>query len=49
MSHAVEVKIIADQFINILGQEINIHDLERIVLDGQGNIVEFTALNRPKE
>ena len=41
MSHRVEVGMIADQEIDINGKRINVHDIEIIVVDGNGLIVEF--------
>lgn len=41
MSHSVKVTLIADQCIELLGNDINIHDLEHIVLDSNGQIIDF--------
>ncbi len=41
MSHSVNVTLIADQEIQILGDEVNIYDLVVIYLDGRGNITAY--------
>ena len=41
MSHSVQITLIADQYIQLLGKEINVHDLKTITLDGHGIIVSF--------
>ena len=41
MSHSTKVTIIADQYINICGKEINIHDLRSITLNGYGQAVGY--------
>ena len=41
MSHTVKINLTADQEINILGDTINIHDLETIFLDGDGKIIRY--------
>ena len=42
MSHSVKVTLIADQEIELIGETINIHDLEVILLDAKGDIVGYT-------
>jgi len=41
MSHSVKVILIADQEIELLGEEVNIHDLKTIYLDSRGKIIEY--------
>ncbi len=43
MSHTVEVKMIADQEIEIAGKKVNIHDIQTIVVDGRGKIINAFA------
>uniref|UniRef100_A0A6M3KVM7 Uncharacterized protein n=1 Tax=viral metagenome TaxID=1070528 RepID=A0A6M3KVM7_9ZZZZ len=45
MSHTVTVKMIADQYITIDGQEYNIHDIATIYIDSDGQIMKV-ALNK---
>lgn len=40
MSHSVKITLIADQYIQIKGQEVNIYDIETLVLDGAGVAVD---------
>ena len=46
MSHTVTVKMIADQYIEVNGYEINIHDIKTIVVDERGRIIEFYPLDK---
>ena len=39
MSHSVDVKIIADQEIQVLGKTINIHDITMIEFSPDGRII----------
>ncbi len=43
MSHSVQVTLIADQHVQILGKEINVHDLKTITLNSDGTIASFQA------
>ena len=47
MSHSVEIRLIADQEIKLLNRIINIHDLEAIWLNGNGEVSDFVL--KPKE
>ena len=40
MSHTVKVAMIADQEMKILGVTVNIHDIDSIVVDDKGKIVD---------
>ena len=40
MSHTVEIKLIANQYINLLGKEYNIHDIHSIELNEDGKVIE---------
>ena len=44
--HTVKVTLSADQDICLLEREINIHDLEHIILDERGRIVDYTSIER---
>jgi len=39
--HATTVTLIADQLIEIMGKEINIHDIKTIQIDELGQIIEI--------
>jgi len=41
MSHRVAVYMIADQDIEINGQDVWIHELRTIIVDGHGQIVDY--------
>ena len=41
MSHSVEIALIADQDIRLLGEEVNIHDLMTIQLDSSGVVIGY--------
>ena len=41
MSHSVEVTLIADQEIELIGKTVNIHNLRTIHLDSGGAIVGY--------
>lgn len=45
MSHSVEITLIADQVIEIMGEPVNVHDLKSIGLNDQGEIIEYTKLS----
>ncbi len=40
MSHTVKVNLIADQEIEVDGQEVNIHDIRTITVDTDGRIID---------
>ena len=40
--HSVPINLIADQEIEALGKRINVHDIETITLDTNGNIVNIS-------
>ena len=40
MSHRVTINMIADQEISIMGKNINIHDIDTIIVNDDGQIVE---------
>ena len=42
MSHSVKITLIADQEIRLLGDLVNIHDLEYISLGSHGGIVSYS-------
>lgn len=42
MSHSTKITLIADQEITLLGEEVNIHDLERITLGSQGEVRSYS-------
>lgn len=50
MSHSVRVTLIGNQCLNLLGREINIHDIRSIMLDGENvcavclNVFDFDRL-----
>lgn len=46
MSHSVNVTLIADQFIEVAGEEVNVHSLETIRVDGHGQIVSFVERDK---
>lgn len=41
MSHSVKVNLIANQTISFFGKEVNIHDIETICLDSNGEIESY--------
>jgi len=41
MSHSVQVTLIADQYVQLLGKEVNVHDLDTITLDNDGVVASF--------
>ena len=41
MSHSAYIKLIADQEVIILGDTVNIHDIESITIDGSGKIIDY--------
>ena len=52
MSHSIKITLIADQEIRLLGDVINIHDIETIKLNSHGVIVSYsksTAAQQPVE
>ncbi len=46
MSHSVKVIMIADQEIEVDGEEVNIHDIYSIVVDSRGKIIEVRKNER---
>ena len=40
MSHTITIRLIADQVIWFRESQINIHDIEAIILSGQGEVEE---------
>jgi len=46
MSHSVPITIIVDGEIRLCGEEVNVHDLESIVLDSDGRVVEFRLFKK---
>jgi hypothetical protein len=45
MSHSIEVRLIADHEIELLGNMINIHDLKTIMLNSYGKIIAYVKHN----
>lgn len=45
MSHSSLVTLISDQFITILGREVNMHDIGSIRVNNEGKIIDAT-INR---
>lgn len=45
MSHTTEVKMIADQEIEIAGQEVNIHNIKTIYVNANG-LITMVALDK---
>ena len=39
--HSVKITLIADQEIRLLGNTINIHDIESIIVNGAGEIISY--------
>jgi hypothetical protein len=48
MSHRVNVDLIGDQEILVAGELVNIHDIKRAIVDGEGRIVEVIKHEKPK-
>lgn len=41
MSHSVKITLIADQEIKFLGEDVNIYNIDAIVLDENGKIIDY--------
>lgn len=46
MSHTVTVRMIADQVIEVNGNEVNIHDIKTIYVNPKGQIEEVAIKDR---
>jgi len=44
--HSVDLRMHADQEIKISGDEVNVHDLRAITINGEGLIVDYVLHNK---
>ena len=49
MSHTVTVRMIADQIIEVAGQEVNVHDIKTIYVNDSGQIEEVALREETHE
>ena len=45
MSHRVRIYMISDQEIEICGEPVNVHDIESILVDGNGVIKSWSKIS----
>jgi hypothetical protein len=46
--HTVDIKLLSDQVVYFKGQEVNVHDIVAIEIDGEMNIVNISVATNNK-